>query len=165
MRNLFTSGCKNFLRKMVPNKRRPARFTAGVVDRERIVPVVFASERHREVGLIQGLLSGSKWGLVRASSWTEVRAYCTGAANLLVLLDEQFQDSSWRAEIQSLPNHPAVILISDVSDPYLWTEFVRSGGFETLARPIGREELLRVLSFARRHIVTEWPQLRPSALS
>jgi FixJ family two-component response regulator len=50
-----------------------------------------------------------------------------------------------------------VILLSSVSDPYLWDEVAKRGGFDVLTRPFQRKAVLSMLVFAHPHCRTSWP--------
>ena len=89
-------------------------------------------------------------------------SFCDRVVNQVVLLDRHFQGSDWRYSVSSLPNPAAnrcLILLSDVSDPYLWNELVQHGGFDVLARPFECSALFRTLAFAQRHCEAGWPPL------
>jgi hypothetical protein len=58
---------------------------------------------------------------------------------------------NWQTSIPSFLDPPAtrsLILLSDMSDPYLLAELVQYGGFDVLSRPFEREEVLGTLAFA-----------------
>jgi len=124
--------------------------------------VLLASEREDDYRTLQTLLHNTKWSVARALSWDELSGFCGRAASPVVLLDRHFQRSDWRFTVSSLlqpaPNC-CVILLSDVSDQYLWDELVKHGGFDILARPFERSEVLGTLSFAQRHCAADWPPL------
>ena len=125
-------------------------------------PVLLASERDDDYQNLQALLHNTKWSVERAISWSDVSSFCNRVVNQVVLLDRHFQGSDWRRSLSSLPNPAAnrcLILLSDVSDPYLWNELVQHGGFDVLARPFESSALFRTLVFAQRHCEAGWPPL------
>jgi DNA-binding NtrC family response regulator len=125
-------------------------------------PVLLASGRDEDYQTLQALLQDTKWSVARALSWDEVSWFCEGAVNPVVLVDRNFQGAHWQSTVASILGPDAstcVILVSDVSDPYLWNELVQQGGFDVLARPFERPELLRTLAFAQRHSTADWPSL------
>ena len=127
-----------------------------------LIPILLASERDDDYRRLQALLQNTKWTLVRPLSWGEVSSFCDRAVNPIVLVDRHFQGSDWRFTVSSLLNTTAsccLILLSDVSDPYLWNELVQQGGFDVLARPFERSEVLRTLAFAQKHCEAGWPPL------
>ena len=127
-----------------------------------IMPVLLASGRDDDYQALQAIFHNTKWSMVRALSWNEVSSFCERMVNPVVLIDRHFQSSNWRSTVSSLLNPPAnrsLILLSDVSDPYLWNELVQHGGFDVIARPFERSEVLRTLAFAQRHYESGWPSL------
>ena len=128
-----------------------------------LIPVLLASERDDDYQTLQALLHNTKWSVERATSWSDVSGFCHRVANQVVLLDRHFQGSDWRRSVSSLPNPAAnrsLILLSDVSDPYLWNELVQHGGFDVLTRPFESSALFRTLAFAQRHCQAGWPPLQ-----
>jgi PleD family two-component response regulator len=127
-----------------------------------LIPVLLASGREDDYQTLQALLQDTKWSVERALSWNEVSHFCEGAVSPVVLVDRHFQGAHWQSTVASILDPAAstcVILISDVSDPYLWNELVQQGGFDVLARPFERSELLQTLAFAHRHSTADWPSL------
>ena len=125
-------------------------------------PVLLASERDDDYQTLQALLQDTKWSVVRAFSLGEVFSFCDCLVSPVVLVDRHFQGSDWRSTVSSLLNPAAsrcLILLSDVSDSYLWNELVQHGGFDVLARPFERSEVLRTLAFAQKHCEAGWPSL------
>ena len=125
-------------------------------------PVLLASERNDDYQTLQALLQDTKWSVVRAFSLGEVFSFCDCLVTPVVLVDRNFQGPNWRSTVSSLLNPAAnrcLILLSDVSDSYLWNELVQQGGFDVLARPFERAEVLRTLAFAQKHCEAAWPPL------
>ena len=126
------------------------------------VPILLASQRDDDYRTLQSFLHGTKWSVERALSWNEVSSFCERHLNPVVLVDRCFQGADWQSTVASILDPAArrcVILLSDVSDPYLWNELVRHGGFDVLARPFECPEVLRILAFAQRHSTADWPSL------
>jgi len=127
-----------------------------------LMPVLLASERDDDYQKLQALLHDTKWSVARALSWGEVSSFCGRGVSPVVLVDRHFQGSDWRFTLASLLNTTAnccLILVSDVSDPYLWNELVQHGGFDVLTRPFEQAEVHRTLAFAQKHFEAGWPPL------
>ena len=127
-----------------------------------MIPLLLASERDDDYRTLQALLQNTKWTLVRPSSWGEVSNFCDRVVNPVVLVDRHFQGSDWRFTVSSILNNKescCLILLSDVSDPYLWNELVQQGGFDVLARPFEKVSVHRTLAFAQKHFEAGWPPL------
>ena len=126
------------------------------------MPVLLASERDDDYHGLEEILQDTKWRVVRALSWGEVSTFCDRAVSPVVLVDRHFQGSDWRFTLSSLLNttgNCCLILLSDVSDPYLWNELVQYGGFDVLARPLEQAQVHRTLAFAQKHFEAGWPPL------
>ena len=129
-----------------------------------VIPILLASERDDDYRTLQALLQNTKWTLERPLSWGEVSDFCDRVVNPVVLVDRHYQGSDWRFTISSILNNKescCLILLSDVSDPYLWDELVQQGGFDVLARPFEKVSVHRTLAFAHRHFEAGWPPLHP----
>jgi DNA-binding NtrC family response regulator len=127
-----------------------------------LMPVLLASERNDDYQTLHALLQDTKWSVARALSWGEVSSFCGRVASPVVLVDRHFEGSDWRFTFASLLNTTAnccLILVSDVSDPYLWNELVQHGGFDVFARPFDQAEVRRTLAFAQKHFEAGWPPL------
>jgi hypothetical protein len=98
-------------------------------------------------------------------SWADAADFCGRAGKPVILVDRYFRGVDWRFTVSSLVNLEAdscLILLSDVSDQYLWNEVVQHGGFDVLARPFEHSAVLRTLAFAQKHREGVWPPLRSS---
>ena len=128
-----------------------------------MITILLASERDDDYRTLQALLQDTKWNAARALSWGEVSSFCCREVSPVVLVDRHFQGSDWRFTLSWLLNattaNCCLILLSDVSDPYLWNELVQHGGFDVLARPFEQAEVHRILAFAQKHFEAGWPQL------
>jgi DNA-binding NtrC family response regulator len=151
------------MKRVISAVRSWFRSSPDVCDRvPALKPVLLASGRDEDYQTLQALLKDTKWSVARALSRNDASRFCEGAVNPVVLVDRHFQGAHWQSTVASILGPDAstcVILISDVSDPYLWNELVQQGGFDVLARPFERPELLRTLAFAQRHSTADWPSL------
>ena len=109
---------------------------------------------------LESMLADSHWVLVVASD------LATGVRMLeriefpVVLCERDGPNQEWQQTVRTLAaarSTACVILLSDVSDPYLWNEVVECGGFDVLPRPLDRERLMAALDFAYTHWKTAWP--------
>jgi AmiR/NasT family two-component response regulator len=101
---------------------------------------------------------------IQAANWSDMVKLARQVDAPVVLCDHDLPGVEWQKGIPQLvsaSNTPCLILLSDVSDPYLWEELVRHGGFDVLARPFQREQVLAMLDFAYTHWKTRWPS-RPN---
>jgi DNA-binding NtrC family response regulator len=69
----------------------------------------------------------------------------------ILVYDRDFDDVDWRTVItQAVERHPGicVLLLSHVTDQYLWNEVIRHGGYDVVLKPFRREQLNRAITFA-----------------
>ena len=128
------------------------------------IPVPLGSNRDDDRLALQTLLQGTQWMPIQAANWTDLFRLARQVGAPVVLYDRDLPGLEWQKAIARLvraSSTPCLILLSDVSDPYLWDELVQHGGFDVLARPFQREEVLAMLDFAYTHWKTRWPS-RPN---
>ncbi len=116
--------------------------------------IVLAAVNSADRPALRAALEGSGWTLVWADD-------CRHACTLLsvhplstVICDRDLPGADWREALRAMLSTPAqvcVILASRVADEYLWREVIRRGGFDIVAKPFQREEVLRTLGFALNH--------------
>jgi DNA-binding response OmpR family regulator len=69
----------------------------------------------------------------------------------VVICESDQPDGSWRDLLDAAVNlvaPPNLIVCSRLADEYLWAEVLNLGGYDVLAKPFDREEVLRVAFFA-----------------
>jgi DNA-binding NtrC family response regulator len=86
-----------------------------------------------------------------AESWEEAWAIADQLAAPIVLFDRDCPGPDWKRVVQNLaasPHGACVILLSGVSDDYLWQELIRRGGYDVLPKPLKADSVARVLQLA-----------------
>jgi len=79
---------------------------------------------------------------------------CSAAKRLIapvVFLDRDWRGTEWKTDVQRLaasPHHACVILLSGVSDVYLWQELIRWGGYDVLPKPLQADKVASVVKLA-----------------
>jgi FixJ family two-component response regulator len=128
------------------------------------IRVPLGSGRDDDYVALQALLQGTPWMPIQAANWSDTVKLARQVDAPVILYDRDLPGLEWQKGIPRLvgaSSTPCLILLSDVSDPYLWDELVRHGGFDVLTRPFQREEVLAMLDFAYTHWKTRWPS-RPN---
>jgi FixJ family two-component response regulator len=128
------------------------------------IPVLLGSGRDDDCLTLQALFQGTQWTPIRAGNWSDMFKLVRQVDAPVVLCDRDLPGLEWQKGIPRLvsaSSTPCLILLSDVSDPYLWDELVQHGGFDLLTRPFQREGVLAMLDFAYTHWKTRWPS-RPN---
>jgi FixJ family two-component response regulator len=128
------------------------------------IPLFIVTSRSEDVAELRELLAGSPW---EPASHKDAGAALKSAAIPILLLDRDTAEN-WQDEIKHLTRlrrGACVILLSNVSDQYLWDEVIQHGGFDCLARPFRKEQVLSTLLFAYAACRTPWPKLWPKRAS
>lgn len=91
------------------------------------------------------------WDVRFAESCEEAWSIANQLAAPVVLLDRDWPGTEWKVAVErlgSLPHHACVILLSGVSDAYLWQELTRRGGYDVLSKPLQADKAARVVKLA-----------------
>jgi FixJ family two-component response regulator len=128
------------------------------------IPVPLGSGRDDEVLTLRALLQGTQWMPIQVTNWSSMFKLATLVDAPVFLCDRDLPGLEWQEGVPRLvraSSTSCLILLSDVSDPYLWDELVQHGGFDVLTRPFQRKQVLAMLDFAYTHWKTRWPS-RPN---
>jgi FixJ family two-component response regulator len=113
-----------------------------------IVGLVLDREDRR---LLAGLGSRNQWNLRLVDTIEEAQAASGRLRTSIILCDRDAPGVPWWQNVQALstgPYRPCILLVSRVVDDYLWSEVVRRGGFDVLAKPLREEDVLRAIKLA-----------------
>jgi len=127
----------------------------------RKICVLMITSRPEDDAELKELLHDSQWELETLPRIEDAATALKAAAVPLVLFDGNTADAEWREKMKALiqsRRNACVILLTNVSDQYLWEEVVWHGGFDLLTRPFRREQVLSTLLFAYLHCRTPWPK-------
>jgi FixJ family two-component response regulator len=120
------------------------------------------SSRAQDSSELKEVLRGTPWELTAAVSRLEDAAALLAAAPVPILLfDRDAAGACWQDTMKQLieaRKNACVVLLSGVSDQYLWEEVVQHGGFDLLTRPFRKEQVLSALLFANAHVRAPWPE-------
>jgi DNA-binding response OmpR family regulator len=117
---------------------------------------------------------GLDWRLLTARDCREAWRLLHRESVDVVVAEAEFPDGiAWRDlihEIAEMHGCQAVVVASRLADDNLWAEVLNLGGYDLLAKPFDREELVRVIAMAARHSAqkrtrSEQPKQRYHAVS
>jgi DNA-binding NtrC family response regulator len=97
------------------------------------------------------ILRDSSWILKEVRSCREALALSLKRPPSVVLTEPRMPDGTWntlREGLGDLAAPPAMIVVSRLADEHLWAEVLNLGGYDVLAAPFDRSEVLRVLYLA-----------------
>jgi DNA-binding NtrC family response regulator len=127
----------------------------------RTISVLIITSRLKDEAELKELLQDTSWELEAVPQMEDAAAALKAAAVPLLLFDGDTAGRHWREKMEAfakLKRNACVILLTNVSDQYLWEEVVRHGGFDLLTRPFRKEQVLSTLLFAYAHCRTPWPK-------
>ena len=122
--------------------------------------VLLVSGQEQDGPNLESILEGTPWRVMAAGNLAQAEQILRDLDPPIVLCDRDLLGSSWQENVRSLAaarRGACVILLSNVSDQYLWDEVVQRGGFDVLTRPFEKQPVLSMLIFAYTHCRTSWP--------
>lgn len=143
---------------IVPKKDIGAQLASDCADAlqpERVVTVLAVSPIESDHLFLRTIFSHSKWQIHSARSWAEAQAFLATRLMPVVLCESELEPgTTWKdvlAGLAARPDPPALVVTSRTADEYLWAEVLNLGGYDLLAKPFDRDELVRVVAMAARH--------------
>jgi DNA-binding NtrC family response regulator len=106
---------------------------------------------HEDCVSLARILVGSNWVLTGVPSCQEALTFSRIEPVSVVVCGPHMPDGSWNTllhGLRELPDPPMVIVVSRFADECLWAEVLNLGGYDVLATPFDRSEVLRVLYLA-----------------
>lgn len=106
-------------------------------------------EKDHEV--LQALFHEYDWTLQSASSLSPASVLLRKNIAPVVITEQHLRVGTWRDVLevmQVLRDPPLVIVISTHADDRLWAEALNLGAHDVLAKPLNRQETIRVLQWA-----------------
>ena len=134
----------------------------------RKISVLIITSRFEDEAELKELLRDTSWELEAVPRMEDAAAALKAAAVPMLLFDGDTAGPHWREKMKALAiskRNTCVILLTNVSDPYLWEEVVQHGGFDLLTRPFRKEQVLSTLLFAYAHCRTPWPKTIAGAVT
>lgn len=115
--------------------------------------VIAAGLSAADAATLRTILSQPDWDLMCAADWEYAARLVTVGRASVVLLDRDSVAGDWRtalARLAAANRSASVMLVSRVSDDYLWNEIIQAGGYDVVAKPFRKHELLTAIHFALR---------------
>ena len=117
--------------------------------------VLSVSADDRDHTNLEAILSHSRWGLLTANNLFAARASILQRTDVSVVLCERdLSPGCWTDILKhtdSMQHPPSLIVTSRVADDRLWSEVLNLGGWDVLAKPFDRNEVLRSVRSAWEH--------------
>lgn len=110
---------------------------------------VLAAENDRK--LLHAIAAREGWKVTVVDDVTALPAAISARAPGVILYDRDTPGMLWRHAVQSLAQSApdcSILLVSSVSDRYLWEEVVRLGGYDVLTKPLSADALIHAVHLA-----------------
>ncbi len=129
---------------------------------ETAVKVLVLTPFDEDYAYLRNSFHQTNWKVDRARSCAEAIELLTSSGYAAMVCEQNLPDGTWREMLEAievLPGGPVLIVASRAPDDTLWAEVLNLGGYDVLAKPFDRREIVRVLSQSWRH----WKQTRATA--
>jgi DNA-binding response OmpR family regulator len=134
------------------------------------VLAVFPAEEDRKS--MERVLAHSNWKLTFARDFRESQAKLRRSVPGVVISDHDLSNGyCWKDLLQELgvlEDPPPLIVVTRLTDNFLWAEVLNLGAHDLLAKPFDKREVLHAVSTAsrlREYQRTLWAQRRASVLA
>jgi len=103
-----------------------------------------------DVLALGALAAAEGWQLETCASVSEAVVLLARIPGRVVLLDRDVSALGWRGALTALlaSRESRVVLISPVTDDFLWDEVVRLGGYDVITRPLDAARTLSAVNLA-----------------
>jgi len=118
------------------------------------VSALFVGEYEDERSLVREVFRECGWQFFEAPDRRRSTRCLRRHPVHVVIARRDMPDGSWREllrHLRRLMRPPLLIVTSRTADEHLWAEVLNLGGYDVLAQPFEREEMVRVIASARRH--------------
>ena len=122
--------------------------------RECSVSALFVGGDEDELRLVREVFREYGWQLFEAPDRRRASQCLRRHSVQVVIVKSDMPDGSWRemlGHLRRLARPPLLIVASRTADEHLWAEVLNIGGYDVLAQPFERDEMVRVVASARRH--------------
>jgi DNA-binding response OmpR family regulator len=132
----------------------PACLCPGAPPPERAVTVLAVSDSEADHDCLDEIFRHSKWRMLSARSCREAFEILESNRIPVVVCECALPDGSWKSLLNRFaqwPDEPLLVVSSRQADDRLWAEVLNLGGYDVLAKPFDRAEVVRVIGAAWLH--------------
>ncbi len=107
---------------------------------------------------VSQILQNPCWRIENAASLEDAGKRLKQKVVSVILCERDLPDGCWKdllPSVRELPVVPSVVVISRHANDDLWADVLSSGGYDVLAKPFDRRELVRVVGMAWRQTYTK----------
>ena len=130
-----------------------------VINDSTVISILSVSPLRDDHGAVEAIIcrdSGSsvKWKLYTSATLERATALLRIDQIPIVICERDLRPGSWKELLEEtalMPHSPLLIVTSRLADERLWAEVLNVGGWDVLAKPFDRTEVIRVVESAWRH--------------
>jgi DNA-binding response OmpR family regulator len=118
------------------------------------VSALFVGGFEDELWLVQEVFRECGWRLFEAPDRLRASQCLRRHPVQVVIAKSDMPNGSWQEmldHLRRLARPPLLIVTSRTADEHLWAEVLNLGGYDVLAQPFERDEMVRVIASACRH--------------
>jgi DNA-binding NtrC family response regulator len=147
-------------------QRKPPRH-----DPEEVVTVLTVGVDDQDRQELRRIFQSSNWVMYETKSCQEAVQFLKANPLGVVLCESSLTEGCWKNllnAIESMRRRPLLVVTSSKADDSLWSEVLNLGGYDVLAQPYDKSEVVRILSLAWLHWKTtgeQTPQQRAAYAS
>lgn len=112
------------------------------------VTIVALLVEERDCELLVDVCHRHRWDVRFAGTCADASDAANRLKAPLVFCDRDLPGTDWRDLVHVLaapPHNACVVLVSRVTDAYLWDEVVHKGGYDLLSKPLQEVDVVRVV--------------------
>jgi DNA-binding NtrC family response regulator len=116
--------------------------------------ILSASPNEEDHRSLEQIIGHSKWTLLRADKLHSLRALLARHDVSVIVCERDLAPGTWTEVLdylQEMPHPPSLIVTSQHADEKLWSVVLNMGGWDVLAKPFDRSEVLRSIRHAWEH--------------
>ena len=120
----------------------------------KIMTVLMVSPFDEDRIRLDHIFAGSRWRARGVRTCREALALLRKSAAPVVLCEGDLPDGNWKDILDAftvLTAPPLLIVTSRLADECLWVEVLNLGGYDLLAKPLDKKEVLWAVDSAWRH--------------
>jgi hypothetical protein len=123
-------------------------------DPEEVVTILSIGVQEADREELRRIFNSSNWVMYEESNYKEAVQFLQGTPLGVVLCESSLAGGCWKNvldAISKLKRPPLLVVTSNKADDLLWSEVLNLGGYDVLAQPYERSEVVRILSLAWLH--------------
>lgn len=108
------------------------------------------------------ILRQANWRQHHVRTLAEALAFLKENPAPVAICEAELPDGTWKdvlAELGRMEYPPMLIVTSRLADEILWSEVLHLGGYNVLAQPIDKKEVVHVVGLAAHHWKNQWERL------